>query len=71
MGPKTLFKLLRPLYYSIDSASGTRVNAEPSKTTVDDANPGLTPDYWNYGKFLIMGYAGFISSTVGLQGLIE
>ena len=35
--------------------------------TVDDTNPALqlrTSNYGNYGRFLIMGKAGFISSTV-------
>ena len=35
--------------------------------TVDDRNPALrTLNYGNYGIFLIMGNAGFISSTVGV-----
>ena len=37
-------------------------------TTVDDINPALPKepglDYGNYGLFLIVGNAGFISSTV-------
>ena len=34
-------------------------------TTVDDTNPGLrTLNYGSYRIFLIMGNAGFISSTV-------
>ena len=34
--------------------------------TVDDINPALrTLDYGNYGIFLIMGNAGFISSAIG------
>ena len=34
--------------------------------TVADINPSLirTLDYGNYGTFLIMGHAGFVSSTV-------
>ena len=42
--------------------------------TVDDRNPALiilirTLIYGNYGIFLIMGHAGFISSTVLVWGL--
>ena len=40
------------------------------KDTVDDINPAMTLrtlNYGNYGILLIMGNAGVISSTVGLQ----
>ena len=43
-------------------------------TTVDDRNPALPKDlrtrnYGNYGIFLIVGHAGFISSTVAATSL--
>ena len=40
------------------------------RDTVDDTNPALslrTLNYGNYGIFLIMGSAGFISSTVRIS----
>ena len=56
-------------------------------STVDDINPALpiirnmprvlkgitlrTLDYGKYGKFLILGNAGFKSSTVGIRGFPE
>ena len=41
--------------------------------TVNDTNPALprTLDFWNYGIFLIMVNAGFISSTVVSRVRIE
>ena len=44
---------------------------KPQNPTVDDINPALitlsTLNYGKYGLFLIMGYAGFISSTLSAR----
>ena len=52
------------MYLGLTSSFGAKV-----KTTVADVNPEITLrtlSSGNYGRFLVMGNAGFISSTVFL-----